>query len=85
MLSIRKRLCLGDKLKIIDENKKGKTLKEISLKYDIPKSSVCTILKNCRKVIRSVKGTHAGTLRRQSLKKGEYQTSTQMIWKHGTV
>lgn len=67
----RKRFCLGDKLKIIDDCEKGMTLKEMSIKYGVSKSTICTNNKQKKKVVGTLKLTHNGSFARQSLKEGE--------------
>lgn len=80
-MTTRKRLSLADKIKIIDDYNDKRTLNEICIKHGIVKSSVCTIIKNQKKILKSVRATQTGSLRRLSLRKGEYPKMEAALYK----
>ncbi|XP_037806580.1 jerky protein homolog-like [Lucilia sericata] len=67
----RKRLLLKDKLKIIEEHEKGDCLVDLSFKYGLPKSSLCTIIKSKTKLLKDMEKTNFGSKHRRAMKEGE--------------
>ena len=54
----RKRISLSEKIKILDDCKSGLSLKAISYKYGISKSSICTLKKMESKILTTLENTN---------------------------
>lgn len=76
----RNRLSVETKLKILDDCRKGLSVKVISAKYGVPKSSICTI-KNMRSKIEECVQKKHQTKSRRSLKECEFPRMEQALYK----
>lgn len=79
-MSKRKRISLGNKITILKDCKKNLSLSEISIKYGIPKSSICTIKKQQANIVSNLEITNNGSKNRMSLRKGEYARMERRLY-----
>ncbi|XP_037823997.1 jerky protein homolog-like [Lucilia sericata] len=71
-MSTRKRLCLKDKLKIVDDHRNGLRVTDLYKKYGIKKSTICTILKSKENLLKNAETTNFWSKNRKAIKQGEF-------------
>lgn len=77
----RKRLSLKEKLKIVEDHRKGIRLVELCRRYGLHKSTVSTILKSKENLLKNFEETNFGSRNRKAIKSGEFPRMEKALYK----
>lgn len=81
-MSVKKPICLQlkDKADILDSLKKGTSVTSLAKKYNVAKSTICSIKKKKESILTCVNNTYQGPGKRRTLKSSEFSAMEKSLY-----